>query len=140
MGRLYKSGQSWCFKRGMLLDEIFGRWQSISSGCWKLGLWTSRKRSFLAQVSEKPRKDVPALWSPYADDPYQFSTVNPWPSDPKFSDIGRWELLNAQKAIRGMTWKLFRTGLGMTPEEIENFVESVETDFHDLSIHGFFPL
>lgn len=28
----------------------------------------------------------------------------------------------------------------MTPEEIENYVELVETDFHDLSIHGFFPL
>lgn len=48
-------------------------------------------------------------------------------------------MLNAEKAIRGMTWKLFRN-LGKTPEEIERLVELVEADFHDLSIHGFFPL
>ncbi|CAN8100941.1 unnamed protein product [Discula destructiva] len=64
--------------------------------------------------------------------------INPWPSDPKFMDIGRWELLNAVKGVRGLSWMLFKK-LGMTAEEIEDMVKSVVADFHDFSIHAFFP-
>lgn len=28
--------------------------------------------------------------------------VNHWPSDPKFRDVGRWEMLNAEKGVRGV--------------------------------------
>lgn len=28
--------------------------------------------------------------------------VNNWPSDPKFKDVGRWEMMNAEKGVRGI--------------------------------------
>lgn len=30
------------------------------------------------------------------------TVVNPWPIDPKFKDVGRWEMMNAEKGVRGV--------------------------------------
>lgn len=61
--------------------------------------------------------------------------VGPWPSDPKFQDIGRWHMLNVLRGLRGICWKLFRS-LGMAPEEIEELVEQTKADLQNPSIHS----
>lgn len=64
---------------------------------------------------------------------------NPWPTEPKFHDLGRWMALNADKGTRGLGWKLFRC-LGLAPEEIERIVEQSLRATHNLDIHGFTPV
>lgn len=61
--------------------------------------------------------------------------VTPWSTIPKFNDVGRWTRLNFLKALR-VPWKMFRSA-GLTPDEIEIFVEDVKRCLDDPSIHGF---
>ncbi|KAF3766531.1 S-adenosyl-L-methionine-dependent methyltransferase [Cryphonectria parasitica EP155] len=64
--------------------------------------------------------------------------MNNWPSDPRFHMLGKWQMTNADRAIRGTSWKLFRA-LGMSPEEIEDIVQRTKKDIRNTSIHGFIP-
>lgn len=64
--------------------------------------------------------------------------VTSWSTVPKFYDVGRWSRLNFLKALR-TPWKLFRSA-GLTPEEIEEFVEQAKRELDDPSIHGFCPV
>lgn len=64
---------------------------------------------------------------------------NPWPSDLRNQDLGRWELANFYKAIRGISWKLLRA-LDMPAEEIEDLVEKVKFDMTNLNRHFCFPM
>lgn len=66
-------------------------------------------------------------------------TGNPWPSDPRNQDLGRWNLTNLYRGIRGMSWKLLR-GLGMTPAEVEDLIEQVKFDITNIDMHFCFPL
>lgn len=64
---------------------------------------------------------------------------NPWPSDPKYKDMGRWQMMNFHRGMRGMCWKLFR-GYGMAPEDIESLVHLAREDLRSTKLHPSFPL
>ncbi|KAJ4385430.1 hypothetical protein N0V93_009858 [Gnomoniopsis smithogilvyi] len=63
---------------------------------------------------------------------------NPWPSDPRNQDLGRWNVTNLYRGIRGISWKLLR-GLGMTPAEVEDLIEQVKFDITNVNLHFCFP-
>lgn len=64
---------------------------------------------------------------------------NPWPNEPKFKELGLWQMTNSYKALRGFGWKLFRK-LGMPPDEIEELVKLAKDDIRDTRLHFFFPI
>lgn len=67
------------------------------------------------------------------------ATGNPWPSDPKFHELGRWQMTNFYRGLRGMSFKLLRAH-GMTPEEIEVFIDATREDIRDTRLHYSFPM
>ncbi|ROW14996.1 hypothetical protein VPNG_03427 [Cytospora leucostoma] len=64
---------------------------------------------------------------------------NPWPSDPKFHELGRWQMTNFYRGLRGMSFKLLRAH-GMTPEKIEEFIGATREDIRDTRLHFSFPI
>ncbi|KAJ4406651.1 hypothetical protein N0V82_010074 [Gnomoniopsis sp. IMI 355080] len=64
---------------------------------------------------------------------------NPWPSDPRWQDLGRWQMTNFYRGIRGMSWKLLRA-LDMAPAEIEDLIEKVKDDLTNWNLHFCFPI
>lgn len=64
---------------------------------------------------------------------------NPWPSDTRFQDLGRWQMTNFYRGIRGMSWRLLRA-IDMAPAEIEDLIEKVKYDLTDLNLHFCFPM
>lgn len=68
----------------------------------------------------------------------RFVIGNPWPSEPKFKELGLWQMTNSYKALRGFGWKLFRK-MGMPPDEIEELVSLAKDDIRDTRLHFFFP-
>lgn len=64
---------------------------------------------------------------------------NPWPSDPKYKEMGKWQMMNFYRGMRGLCWKLFR-GYGMTPEDIESLVHLARQDLRDTRLHFSYPL
>ncbi|KUI54300.1 hypothetical protein VP1G_01784 [Cytospora mali] len=63
---------------------------------------------------------------------------NPWPNEPKFKELGLWQMTNSYKALRGFGWKLFRK-MGMPPDEIEELVRLAKDDIRNTQLHFFFP-
>lgn len=64
---------------------------------------------------------------------------NPWPSEPKYQELGRWQMTNFYRGLRGMSFKLLRA-LGMSPDEIEVFIDATREDIRDTQLHFSFPI
>ncbi|ROW04808.1 hypothetical protein VMCG_04782 [Cytospora schulzeri] len=63
---------------------------------------------------------------------------NPWPTDPRAQEIGRWSMTNQYKGLRGMCWKVLRH-YGMEADEIEDIVRLALNDIRDTRIHFYWP-
>lgn len=64
---------------------------------------------------------------------------NPWPEGARYFDLGRWEMTNTIRGVRGVCFRLFRE-MGMPPEEIEDFVEKVKRDVTNADLHFCWPM
>ncbi|KUI56233.1 tRNA1(Val) (adenine(37)-N6)-methyltransferase [Cytospora mali] len=64
---------------------------------------------------------------------------NPWPSEPKYQELGRWQMTNFYRGLRGMSFKLLRA-IGMTPDAIEEFIDATRADIRDTGLHFSFPI
>lgn len=64
---------------------------------------------------------------------------NPWPTDARNKDLGRWQVANFYRGLRGISWKLLRAG-GMSAEEVEVFIEKVKSDLTNVDLHFCFPI
>lgn len=67
-----------------------------------------------------------------------FLLGNPWPTDPRAHEIGRWAMTNVYKGLRGMCWKVLRS-YGMEPDEIEDLVRVTLDDVRNTRIHFYWP-
>jgi hypothetical protein len=65
-----------------------------------------------------------------------FVPVTPWPSDPKFRQIGQWQLQNMMDAARSGGWLLLRA-TGMAPEEVEQLIVEVKEELFDSRSHPY---
>lgn len=63
---------------------------------------------------------------------------NPWPTDPRFKEMGQWSMTNQCNGLRGMCWKILRS-CGMEPGEIEDIIRLALRDIRDTRIHFYWP-
>jgi len=64
--------------------------------------------------------------------------INPWPKDPHFKEIGRWNERNWVEGLWAFTYgPLGSRGLGWTPEQIEVFLVDVRKSVQDRSVHTY---
>lgn len=88
-----------------------------------------------------------------------------WPKDPKFKEIGEWQLYTPQytaasrmalltpdartglwtyenlgQGVSGLSLALFTRGLVWTPEEVEVFLVDVRKDMKNRAVHGWWPI
>ncbi|KAG8165789.1 hypothetical protein KVR01_004341 [Diaporthe batatas] len=64
---------------------------------------------------------------------------NPWPEDHHLKELGKWQMTNIYRGIRGLSFKLLRA-LGMTPQEIDEFVSAATEDVRDTRFHFSWPM
>jgi hypothetical protein len=64
---------------------------------------------------------------------------NPWPRDPKFKLAGKYMQRNVSDHLEGLSWKML-TGLGMSAQEINEFLPEVQRDVENPSIQSFLHL
>lgn len=65
---------------------------------------------------------------------------NRWPRDPKYKELGTWNLANMYPHVHGICVALFTRGLGWTAEEVEVFLVDVRKEWRDTRIHSYFPM
>lgn len=70
---------------------------------------------------------------------------NRWPRDPKYKELGMWNLENFSRGLSGFSLALFTRpkdagGLGWSVEEMEVFLTGVRKELRDTSMHMYFPL
>ncbi|ORY68854.1 S-adenosyl-L-methionine-dependent methyltransferase [Pseudomassariella vexata] len=64
---------------------------------------------------------------------------NGWPADPRFQQVGKHQLQNILDGIRGVAWEMLKAA-GMTPSEIESFIEQVKEEAQDKNTRFFMPV
>lgn len=65
---------------------------------------------------------------------------NIWPKDPKFKEMGRWNIANIDPGLEGLTLFLFTHGLGMSKEETLAYCAGARKEIRDVKIHAYWPL
>ena len=65
---------------------------------------------------------------------------NPWPKDPKFKELGAWNLVNFDHGLEGMVVALFTRVLGWPAEEVTAFLTSVRKNLRDKRMHTYWPM
>lgn len=66
--------------------------------------------------------------------------INTWPKDPKFKEIGAWNIENVVGGLSGLSMLLFTRVLGWTVEELEVFLVEVRKDMKNPAIHGYWKI
>jgi hypothetical protein len=62
---------------------------------------------------------------------------NSWPRDPKYKEIGMWQLANTDNGLEGWTLALFTRGLGWTQEKALALCAKVRNDIRNPKIHAY---
>jgi hypothetical protein len=62
------------------------------------------------------------------------SPIGPWAENPRFKQMGRYQLENLHRGIRGIGWNMLRAS-GMEPDAIELLLSQVEAEAMDNRNH-----
>jgi SAM-dependent methyltransferase len=65
---------------------------------------------------------------------------NGWPQDKQERKVGLYNQMNVQKALEGLSLRLFVEYLRWDPARLRELLAEVEKDINDTSIHAFWPL
>ncbi|KAK8857296.1 S-adenosyl-L-methionine-dependent methyltransferase [Apiospora arundinis] len=61
---------------------------------------------------------------------------SPWPKDPQAAQIGAYQQRNMHDGLRGVSYLLLRNA-GMSPEEIEEFVQATKQELREGKVQGY---
>ncbi|KAM0328733.1 hypothetical protein ACHAQA_005146 [Verticillium albo-atrum] len=65
---------------------------------------------------------------------------NEWPKDPKYKELGMWNLENITSGLHGLSAAVYTRVLGWTNEELEILLAKVRRELKDTSIHAYWPI
>lgn len=65
---------------------------------------------------------------------------NIWPADKKHKNMGRWNFVNIDGNLEGLTLALFTRALGLTPEETKAFCDGARKEIRDVKVHAYWPV
>lgn len=63
--------------------------------------------------------------------------LGPWPKDPTFKDLGRWEAIAAQEAVEAYGLRLYTQVLGWSAEEAKTHFALVKSQLKDRRVHAY---
>ncbi|CRK27683.1 hypothetical protein BN1723_014004 [Verticillium longisporum] len=65
---------------------------------------------------------------------------NTWPKDPKYKELGMWNLENITSGLHGLSAAVYTRVLGWSPEEMEVLLAKVRRELKDTRIHSYWPI
>lgn len=65
---------------------------------------------------------------------------NTWPKDPKYKELGAWNLANFDSGLEGMSVALFTRVLGWSPQEVAVLLAGVRKDLRNRSMHTYWTV
>ncbi|KAH6884923.1 S-adenosyl-L-methionine-dependent methyltransferase [Thelonectria olida] len=66
--------------------------------------------------------------------------INTWPKDPKYKEIGLWTLANIEGNLEAISTILLAHGLGMSQEEILDFLTEVRAEMRNPKVHAYWEV
>ncbi|KAG5656888.1 hypothetical protein KAF25_011057, partial [Fusarium avenaceum] len=66
--------------------------------------------------------------------------IGPWPKDPKFKELGKYQVIQETKVVESYTPKLFEHALGWSVQEIQILMAKVKQDLQNPSVHMYLPV
>lgn len=108
------------------------RWASLMEGANKLGVdWTkaSKYQQWMKDVGFKDIKEVELFWP-----------TNSWPKSQDHKRLGQLTNKAIKQGLHGVSVQILTAVHGMTATEISGFLEEVERDLDNRSIHCYVPM
>ncbi|KAG7119949.1 methyltransferase tdiE like protein [Verticillium longisporum] len=65
---------------------------------------------------------------------------NTWPKDPKYKELGMWNLENITSGLHGLSAAVYTRVLGWSHEEMEVLLAKVRRELKDTRIHSYWPI
>lgn len=66
--------------------------------------------------------------------------IGPWPKDPKFKELGKYQVIQELKVVESYTPKLFEHALGWSVQEIQILMAKVKQELTNPSVHLYLPV
>ncbi|KAK2674383.1 hypothetical protein RAB80_009367 [Fusarium oxysporum f. sp. vasinfectum] len=70
---------------------------------------------------------------------YKWPT-NSWPKDPKLKELGKWNLINFESGLEGVSLALFTRMLGWSKDEVLSLCADVRNELRDPKVHGYWKI
>jgi len=70
---------------------------------------------------------------------YKWPT-NSWPKDPKLKELGKWNLINFESGLEGVSLALFTRMLGWSKDEVLSLCADVRNELRDPKVHGYWKM
>ncbi|KAG5800315.1 hypothetical protein H9Q69_000613 [Fusarium xylarioides] len=66
--------------------------------------------------------------------------TNSWPQDPKLKELGKWNLINFESGLEGVSLALFTRVLGWSKDQVLSLCADVRNELRNPKVHGYWKI
>lgn len=66
--------------------------------------------------------------------------TNGWPQDPKLKELGKWNLINFESGLEGVSLALFTRVLGWSKDQVLSLCADVRNELRNPKVHGYWKI
>ncbi|KAF5551650.1 methyltransferase [Fusarium mexicanum] len=66
--------------------------------------------------------------------------TNSWPQEPKLKELGKWNLINFESGLEGVSLALFTRVLGWSKDEVLSLCADVRNELRNPKVHGYWKM